>query len=142
MRRNTANKLLLICVVLAIVSCKAKKQAIVSRKSADSATVTPGKSKLNAIKASQTTYTTFSGRARTSLDINGSSNDVTLNIRIQGGKKIWVSVTAIAGIEVARALITPDSLLVIKKLQGLYLKKPFSYIYAFTSKQVDYSSLE
>jgi len=98
--------------------------------------------KLNAIKSGQTNFTTFSGKARTKLDINGSSNDVTLNIRIQKGQKIWVSVTAIAGIEVARALITPDSLLVINKLQGLYIRKPFSYVYSFTSKQVDYSSLE
>jgi hypothetical protein len=67
---------------------------------------------------------------------------VTLNIRIEGGKKIWVSVTAIAGIEVARALITPDSLLVINKLQGLYMRKPFSYVYKYTSKQIDYHSLE
>src|SRR5205823_1288574 len=87
-------------------------------------------------------FNTFSGKARTKLDINGSSNDVTLNIRIQKGQKIWVSVTAIAGIEVARTLITPDSLLVINKLQGLYLRKPFGYIYSFTSKQITYGSLE
>ena len=42
----------------------------------------------------------------------------------------------------ARALITPDSLFVINKLQGLYFGKPFSYIYSFTSRQVDYRSLE
>jgi len=67
---------------------------------------------------------------------------VTLNIRIQKGKKIWVSITAIAGIEVARALITPDSLLVINKFQGLYVRKPFSYIYSYTSQQINFDSLE
>ena len=81
---------------------------------------------MDAIKAGQLNFNTFSGKAKTKLDINGSSNDVTLNIRIQKGQKIWVSVTAIAGIEVARALITPDSILVINKLQGLYLRKPLA----------------
>ena len=123
-----------------MLGCKAKKQLAVSPKASEK--TDPATSKLNAIKSGQTSFTTFSGRARTKLDINGSSNDVTLNIRIQKGQKIWVSVTAIAGIEVARALITPDSLLVINKLQGLYVRKPFSYIYSFTSKQIDYSSLE
>lgn len=134
------NKLLIICCVLAMVSCKARKQVMVNSRSAGASN--PVTRELNTIRKSQADFTTFSGKARTRLDINGNSNDVTLNIRIQKGQKIWVSVTAIAGIEVARALITPDSLLVINKLEGLYMKKPFSYIYAYTSKQVNYSSLE
>ena len=135
------NKLFIICCVLAMVSCKAKKQLAVS-KPTGTASVNSSVSKIAAIKKSQADFTTFSGKAKTKLDINGNSNDVTLTIRIQKGQKIWVSVTAIAGIEVARALITPDSLLVINKLQGLYIRKPFRYIYAYTSRQVDYHSIE
>ncbi|HTK20297.1 MAG TPA: DUF4292 domain-containing protein, partial [Mucilaginibacter sp.] len=116
MRRNTLNRLLVVCICgsLTVFGCKAKKQAVIASKPV---TTVPDKSlsKLDAIRSSQLSYNTFSGKAKTKLDINGSSNDVTLNIRIQKGKKIWVSVTAIAGIEVARALITPDSLLVINK---------------------------
>lgn len=137
------NKLLIVCICcsLAMFGCKAKKQTVVAPKPV---TTVPDKSlsKLDAIRSSQLSYNTFSGKAKTKLDINGSSNDVTLNIRIQNGKKIWVSVTAIAGIEVARALITPDSLQVINKLQGLYMQKPFSYIYSYTSQQINFDSLE
>jgi hypothetical protein len=143
MRRNIVNKLLIICCLLAIVSCKARKQVIAARKAADSTSSTNAAiSKINSIRANQLNFNTFSGKAKTKLSINGSSNDVTLNIRISKGQKIWVSITAIAGIEVARALITPDSILVINKLQGLYFKKPFSYVYTYASKQVDYKSLE
>lgn len=142
MRRNTLNKLLIICCALLIVSCKAKKQLTVAHRPAEAGHVNSSMNKLNAIRQSQVNFTTFSGRAKTKLSINGNSNDVTLNIRIQKGQKIWVSVTAIAGIEVARALITPDSLLVINKLQGLYVRKPFSYVYTFTSRQINYNSVE
>ena len=55
---------------------------------------------------------------------------------------IWVSLTAFAGIEVARALITPDSLIVRNNIQSLAIKKPFSYIYKFTSKQVTFKMLQ
>jgi hypothetical protein len=98
--------------------------------------------KLAAIKAQQVNFNTFSGKAKTNLDINGNSNDVTLNIRINKGKKIWVSITAILGVEVARAVITPDSILLINRLEGVYMKKPFSYVYAYASKQVNYKTLE
>jgi hypothetical protein len=144
MRRNTLNKLLIICCALAIVSCKAKKKIVAANGGTGPNSIAPraATNKLDSIRSSQVNFNTFSGKARTKLDINGSSNDVTLNIRIQKGQKIWVSVTAIAGIEVARTLITPDSLLVINKLQGLYLRKPFGYIYSFTSRQINYGSLE
>ena len=144
MRKNISSKLFIICCLLAIVSCKAKKQVIAARKAVDTTTtsVNPVISKINSIKANQVNYNTFSGKAKTKLNVNGSTNDVTLNIRIAKDQKIWVSITAIAGIEVARALITPDSILIVNKLQGLYIRKPFSYIYTYASRQVDYKSLE
>ncbi|QEC77835.1 DUF4292 domain-containing protein [Mucilaginibacter ginsenosidivorax] len=143
MRRNILNRLLIVCGLLAIVSCKARKQVMVTRKP-DTVAKPDNKinTKLAAIKAQQVNFNTFSGKAKTNLDINGNSNDVTLNIRINKGKKIWVSITAILGVEVARAVITPDSILLINRLEGVYLKKPFSYVYAYASKQVNYKTLE
>jgi hypothetical protein len=143
MKKNILNRLLIVFALLAIVSCKARKQVMVTRK-ADTVAKPDNKinTKLAAIKAQQVNFNTFSGKAKTNLDINGNSNDVTLNIRINKGKKIWVSITAILGVEVARAVITPDSILLINRLEGVYLKKPFSYVYAYASKQVNYKTLE
>jgi hypothetical protein len=138
-------KLIPIFCLLLIFSCKSKKAMVVKRVAVDSAVNKPVDTKalkITAIKSAQTYFNTFSGKARTKLDIDGSTNDVTLNIRIQRDHKIWVSVTAIAGIEVARAMITPDSILLLNKLQGLYVKQPFSYIYKFTGNQVNYKTVE
>lgn len=145
MRKNILNKLLVVFCVAALFGCKAKKQIVVRK--ADSAvtatpTVNPSLAKIAAIRAKQTIFNTFSGRAKTKLTIDGKSNDVTLNIRILHGKKIWVSITALLGIEVARALITHDSIQVINKIQGVYLKKPFSYIHTYSSKQVNFQTVE
>jgi hypothetical protein len=137
-------KLLAICCLLLVFGCKAKKQ-LVARKAVVDTAAKPVDTKLlkiNAIKAGQTVFNTFSGKARTKLNINGDSNDVTLNIRIQRDKKIWISITAIAGIEVARALITPDSVLLINRLQSLYVKQPFSFIKKAAGDQVNYKALE
>jgi hypothetical protein len=137
------NRLLVILALAALTGCKVHKQLVV-------APANPGGSKasakekmeLSAIRSAQLDFKTFSGRAKAKLQINNSSNDVTLNFRIEHGKKIWVSITAIAGIEVARAMITPDSIFAINKLQGLYIRKPFSYIYKFASNRLDYHSVE
>ena len=61
---------------------------------------------------------------------------------MERGRRIWVSITALAGIEIARALITPDSIKVRNNFQNVYLKQPFSYIHKFTSKKVSFDWLE
>lgn len=129
-----------------MAGCHAKKKLVT--RTADSTTVSTdnaasaARKKIAAIRAKQVNFNTFSGKAKTKLNINGNTNDVTLNIRILKDQKIWVSITAIAGIEVARAMITPDSILVMNRLQSVYIKKPFSYIYTYASRQVNYKTVE
>ena len=137
-------KLVAICCLLLTISCKSRKLLTAKRVVADSIAkpIDSKILKLNAIRSGQTGFNTFSGKAQTKLDINGDNNDVTLNIRIKHDQKIWVSITAIAGIEVARALITPDSIMLINRLQSLYLREPFSYINKFAGDQVNYKTLE
>ena len=81
-------------------------------------------------------FTTFSGRAKSVLAINGKERyDVTANVRIVHDEAIWISVTALMGIEVARVLITPDSVKIINRLQAEYIKKPLEYLHHFTSSE-------
>jgi hypothetical protein len=145
--------IIVLCSVVLLAGCKAHKQVLVDRKPVeqqpDQPTVGAAKTpaakvntKLVAIRAKQVNFNTFSGKAKAKLDINGDGNDVTLNIHIQRDKKIWVSVTAILGVEVARALITPDSMILINRLQGVYMKKPISYIYQYGGRQINYKTLE
>src|SRR5471030_172022 len=143
-RVNRYIQIIAVCGLLVVAGCKAKKQLVVNRTVPVNAPkpVDEKKVKLDAIRANQSNFTTFSGKARTKLAFSGSSNEATLNIRIKRDRKIWISVTAIAGIEVARALITPDSILLINRLQGMYVRQPFSYVYKFTGRQVNYKTLE
>lgn len=146
MNGNISNKVIIVLAMLGFTACKAHKQLVVNKKAEAGAAVSPAVSntaaKITAIKAKQVGFNTFSGKAKTKLEINGNSNDVTLNIRIQHNQKIWVSITAFAGIEAARAMITPDSIIVLNRLESTYLKKPFSYIYKYASRDVNYHTVE
>jgi hypothetical protein len=146
MKRNIANKIAAICCVVAIATgCKARKMV-----TAPVATVPPvvvDNSKANtiaAIKSRQLNFNTFSGKADAELNIDNDNKNVSMNIRIAKGKQIWVSVSIniLASIEVARALITPDSIKIINKIQGVYIKKPFSYVHQYAGKQVNYTTVE
>jgi hypothetical protein len=146
MKRNILNKIAILCLLVVVVTgCKSKKLVVVNRPVKDSVAavkVNDVATRLAAIRSKQVTFNTFTGKAKTKLSINGNENDVTLNIRIARDQKIWISITAILGVEAARAVITPDSILVVNRLQGLYLRKPFNYVHDFASKQVNFQTVQ
>src|SRR5215217_7826594 len=146
MRKSILNKIAAVCVVAILaVGCKAKKMA--TAPATNTAPVVVDNSKVNtiaAIKTRQLNFNTFSGKASARLNVDNDDRNVSMNIRINKGKQIWVSisVTALVTIEVARATITPDSIKIINKLQGVYTKKPFSYVHNYAGKQVNYGTVE
>jgi hypothetical protein len=144
MKRNILNKLFIAGCLLAMVSCKAKKVLVAAPTAAAPVATVKPVNPMEAVKAAQLTFNTFSAKADAKLDVDGDSNDVDLTIRINHGKEIWVSVskTVLISFELARVVITPDSILLINKLQSVYLRKPFSYIYAYSNKKVSYKMLE
>jgi hypothetical protein len=156
MERNMLNKLLIVLCLFTLFSCAAKKQLVerkadttIIKASTSPAPVTNGTvvdnfkiDKINTIKLKQTTFSTFSGKAAAKLNIDGKEDNVTMVIRIKRGEGIWIAVTAILGVEVGRALITPDSIKVMNKLESNYFKRPFSFIYQYTSTQINYKTLE
>lgn len=87
-------------------------------------------------------FRSFSGRARTNVSMGKQSHNVTLHVRIERDKAIWMSVTAMLGIEAARVLITPDSVQILNKLRGEHIKKDFSYIYQYTNPGITFSTLQ
>ena len=156
MKRNILNKLLIVLCLFALFSCAAKKQLVerkadttIIKASTSPAPVTNGTvvdnfkiDKINTIKLKQTTFNTFSGKASAKLNIDGKEDNVTMVIRIKRGEGIWIAVTAVLGVEVGRALITPDSIKVMNKLESNYFKRPFSFIYQYTSTQINYKTIE
>ena len=145
MKKNILNKGILILVIFLAFGCKTRKQAVPLTKGPQTTETNATFSKSDVLKEisdKQIDFNTLLIKAKADLTINKNSNDVSMNIRMQKDKTIWISVTAIAGIEVARALITPDSIKIINRIESTYIRKPFSYVYQFASKQVNFKTLQ
>ncbi len=63
-------------------------------------------------------------------------------IRIEKGKKIWLSLSPILGIEAFRALITPDSIFILDRLNKKAYLKSSAYINQMVGAEVDFGLLE
>jgi len=143
MKRNILNSLLIVSVISFASACKPKKQIVVAPTKTETKVDNSKAEALTLLNNKQLKFNTLSLKAKTTLDISGDANDVTMNFRMKDKETIWVSITALGGLaEVARALITPDSIKIQNKLKSEYLKKPFSYIYNFTNKQVNFNTLQ
>lgn len=68
--------------------------------------------------------------SKLSIDIQSPKLNQSVNgtLRMQKDKAIWVSVTGPFGIEVFRAMITPDSVLLLDKLQSKIVRRNISYL--------------
>lgn len=144
MRRSILNSLLIAGTVISISACKAKKAIVVAPPVTTEVKTDNTKAEaLALLNSKQLKFNTLSLKAKATLDIAGNSNDVTMNFRIKDKEIIWVSITALGGAyEPARAIITPDSIKVMNRSKSEYLSKPFSYIYNFTNKQVNFNTLQ
>lgn len=144
MKRNTLNKVLLLgTVLLAFSACKTRKIVVTAPPVVKTDTMKLKKSEnLALLNGKNIDFNTLSLKGKAQLSLDGNSNNVSVNIRVRKDEKIWIILTAFAGIEVGRAMITPDSLRIINKIQETYLNAPFSYIHRFTSKQVNFKLLQ
>ncbi|MEC3879564.1 DUF4292 domain-containing protein [Parapedobacter sp. 10938] len=126
-----------------LFSCAPKKRMVSSEGREVEVSRAAKTAVLDQVAQQQLRYTTFSGRAKSNVIINGKDQyDVTANIRIVRDEAIWISLTALMGIEVARVFITPDSIKIINRLQSEYIRKPFAYLRNFTGSGLRFSSLE
>lgn len=130
---------LLLLVGLVFASCGSKRKVSGPKGASDGGVSTVD---IADIEINNLDFHSFSGRAKTKVIFGTQNHDVTLNFRIDRDKAIWISVTALLGIEAARVLITPDSVKILNKLKGEYIKKEFDYIYRYTHPGVTFSTLQ
>lgn len=127
---------------VSLLACKSRKIAPTVTSPVSNELSKKKAENIHLIRSKDLLFNTLSFKAKAKLDVAGSKNNATMNIRMEKNQRIWVSITALAGIEIARALITPDSIKIRNNFQNVYLKKPFNYIHKFTGNQVNFEWLE
>ncbi len=145
MRKNILNSFFLIACTIFAVGCRPKKEIVKAPPVVETVPVADKKSEnLATLLTKELQYNTLSLKGKAELDVDGNSNNVTINIRIKKNEVIWFNVTALGGaIEAARGMITPDSLLLMTRIpEKTILRKPLSYIQNYTNKQVNFGWLQ
>jgi len=95
------------------------------------------------IQGNHISFTTFSGKADVDFeDSEGKKYNVTAHVRMYKDSVIWISITAILGIEGLRAYITRDSVKLMDKQNKIYTARSVSYLQEVTALPLDLPSLQ
>lgn len=77
------------------------------------------------------------------IDLEGKgATKVNGNLRIKKGEVIQLSVVPLLGIEVARAEISPDGVLVIDRMNKRYVEVSFAEVWALANVELDFHTLQ
>ncbi|HTQ64227.1 MAG TPA: DUF4292 domain-containing protein [Puia sp.] len=95
------------------------------------------------LQAQRIHFNTFSAKVKVNYEgSDGKDYEFNAFIRIQKDRMIWVSINALLGIEAFRAVITPDSVKVINKLDKIVQLRSVSYLKEVAHLPFDFNTLQ
>ncbi len=97
----------------------------------------------DSVKSKEFLFKYLSAKAEVSYtDKFGETNSFDINMRIHRDSAIWISITPLLGIELARVLIKPDSVTVLDRLNKKYLKRDFQYFEDLWKTNVNFEMIQ
>ena len=145
--------LLLMVLMMAFASCRSTKQitTVIAKKDSAVVVVNPAESDsaksvratLDKIKGKKISFTTFSSKVKVEYsDDNNRRFDFNAFLRMKKDSAIWISIIAALNIEAFRVMITPDSIIIMDKINRTIQRKPLFYLQEITKVPFDYNTLE
>lgn len=147
MKKNYLNKYLLLyfiwgCSSLLFSSCRTAKKITTARADAP-LNKEPASELLEKVISNEYRFDWFSAKAEVEYtDRNGEKTSFNLTLRARKDSIIWLSITPLLGIEVARALITRDSIQLLDRLKHDSYSRDYKFLEETFKTNVNYDILQ
>ncbi|HLN53604.1 MAG TPA: DUF4292 domain-containing protein [Lentimicrobium sp.] len=96
----------------------------------------------NNLKTNELNFNFFSAKFNADIRINKKSNQITGQIRIKRDSAIWISISPLMGIEMARLMITNDSVKYLNRIETTYFTGTFEHINKLINSTLDFDMLQ
>jgi len=97
---------------------------------------------ISMMQKNESRFNTLKSKALISLDNNGKRIDLKANIRIRQDSAIWVSISAGIGVEIARIMLTHDSVLFINRLEKTFFAGNYGFVEDMINAKVDFDIVQ
>lgn len=131
-------------VLLAVTSCKSKKGLKQDSQKPVAAVVESSNKAvlIENIGRSENTFSYYSATGKAIYKDNDTEQDLGVSIVMEKDKYIYMNVTALLGITVARVLATPDSLVILDMLHRRCIIANYEYVKKMTNADLRLSHLQ
>ena len=126
-------------IVLLATSCKTNKQLVEKKVSLQHEA---SKLLLNNLKKNEFNYDWLSAKVNVDISVDSSSNSFNISLRAKKDSVIWMSISPALGIEVARVIITKDSVKFMDRIHHTYFKGDYNYIDNLLQTELDFDMLQ
>ena len=134
------NKSVFLLAGLALAGCHravpTKSGSLTASTSTPIAVVTPA-----GVKATNTDFQYLNGRGKVHFKHKDADQSANFNLRVKRDSAIWLS-GSLLGIEGVRALLTPDSVRVVNRLQKSYFAGDYAYLSQLLNVPVSYQQMQ
>jgi hypothetical protein len=86
--------------------------------------------------------TWFAARVAVDAELDKEKRSFNVNLRMRCDSLIWMSISPALGIEVARVLISPDSVKLLNRINGTYFKGGFAYLSELLQADLNFKMLQ
>ncbi len=97
---------------------------------------------ISKISSTNFDFNFLQAKAKVQANVKDKDYSLNFNVRMQKDQKIWISVNAIGSIEVARILISKDSVRIIDRINNQYLVKDFEFLSGMLNTNVDFYMIQ
>lgn len=131
------NKLSILLIMVFAFSCKTERSVIKKPIKEEGASYL-----IENLNENELRFNSLSAKFSASYTNNNNNNSIRGQIRIKKDSVIWMSLSPMLGIEMARVKITPDSIQFINRLESTYMQTDFEYVNKFINSAIDFDMLQ
>lgn len=132
-----------------LFSCKSKKhvQKTDSTQTEDTVgkcrlTFKTAKSLSKHIRENELKYNWLSAKADAEVNIDGEEHKLDVRVKIRKDSAIWISIQAVGLIDIAKLLITKDTVKMVVYVKKQYFKGDFNYINQLLNADLDFDLIQ
>ena len=133
----SSTHLIYLFVFIILFACKSTEHAVKTSIKGKSAQFL-----LDRLEQNELNYDWLSAKLSTTAEINDRKYSVTIKLRIRRDSAIWMSVSPALGIELARVIITKDSLKFLNRLNSTYFAGSFNYLNRLIQTDINFEMLQ
>lgn len=131
-----------IALVSVLYSCKSSKKIAEEPKKEIVAPTSSVQELINLLKKNELQFDWINGKFSCDATIDDSKNSFTVSMRIRKDSAIWMSISPALGIEVARTLVTKDTVKFMNRLNSSYFIGDYNYINKLLHADLDYELVQ